>query len=362
MMKRQCLCLLATIMLAPLFAISPAAARPMSRLFFLHHSTGQNLINQGGVRAWLADYNAHNGGDFTLWDHDYNSIGLRKGNGSYANWIYNIPDDNTDPIGLYKLWTTANAARDSILLNHDVIAFKSCYPASAIATPQLLAQYKTWYLAIRDVLDQYPAKTFVVMSQPPMHRLATDLTQADNARAFANWLKSSAFLQGHPNIVCFDLFNLLAAPNTPGAATRNMLRYEYEISHTNSDSHPNATANAVVGPLFAGALIAAAEANVITAVPTPAPMRPTLSIHPNPFNPATVIAFDLTARTTVKLSLFDLRGHLLRTLLHDEREAGSHQVVWDGRDDRGQDAATGVYLCRLQTADATVTRRLALVR
>jgi hypothetical protein len=158
------------------------------------------------------------------------------------------------------LWTTANAARDSILQNHDVIAFKSCYPASSIPTPEVLAQYKTWYLAIRDVLDQHPEKVFVVMSPPPLHRLATNVTEADNARAFADWLKSPEFLHGHPNVVPFDLFDLLAAPNVPANATRNMLRYEYELSHSSDDSHPNAVANLAVAPSFAEALVAAAGA------------------------------------------------------------------------------------------------------
>jgi hypothetical protein len=227
----------------------------MNKLFFLHHSTGQNLINQGGVREWLASYNAQNGSDFRFWDHDYNYIGLRRADGSNTGWIYNIPNDNTDPIGLYNLWTTANAARDSILQNHEVIAFKSCYPASAISTLQILQQYQTWYLAIRAVFDQHPDKIFVVMSPPPLHWLSTDLTQADNARAFANWLKSAEYLQGHPNIVCYDLFDALAAPDDPGSSTRNMLRYEYEIDHFVINSHPNSAANAVVGPLFAAALV-----------------------------------------------------------------------------------------------------------
>jgi hypothetical protein len=362
MIKRRAIFSIAALAFASFFAVSPASAVPMNKLFFLHHSTGQNLINQGGVREWLEDYNAQNGSNFAFWDHDYNYIGLRRADGSYVGWIYNIPNDNTDPIGLYTLWTTANAARDSILQNHEVIAFKSCYPASAITTTQMLQQYQTWYLAIRDVFDQHPERTFVVMSPPPLHRLATDLTQADNARAFANWLKSAEFLQGHTNIVCFDLFDALAAPDTPDEPTRNMLRYEYEISHITNDSHPNTVANVSVGPLFAAALVAAAELKNITAVPSLSRTRPTLSIHPNPFNPAAVVAFELAAETTVTLSVFDLRGHLVRTLAHDQRKAGAYRERWDGRDDRGQDSPAGVYLCRLQTDDATVVSRMALVR
>ncbi len=361
-MKRPFLFLFAALMVTVAFAVSPSSALPMNKLFFLHHSTGQNLINQGDVRGWLASYNAQNGSDFRFWDHDYNYIGLRRADGSNAGWIYNIPNDNTDPIGLYNLWTTANAARDSILQNHEVIAFKSCYPASAIYTTQILQQYQAWYLAIRDVFDQHPDRTFVVMSPPPLHWLSTDLTQADNARAFANWLKSAEYLQGHQNIVCYDLFDALAAPDDPGSSTRNMLRYEYEIDHFVINSHPNSAANAVVGPLFAAALVAAADLDITTAVPTLSLTRPTLSIHPNPFNPAAEIAFELAADTAVKLNVFNLRGQYVRTLLNNQREAGAYQVRWDGRDDHGQNAPAGVYLCRLQTGDATVTRRMALVR
>jgi hypothetical protein len=353
---------LGALVLGLSLAASPGLAQTRNNLFFLHNSTGRAFIDQGGMRAWLQTYNNQHNTGYVFWDHDYNYIGLRQQDGAFVSWIYNIPDDNTTPIGLHKLWTTANAARDSVLLNHDVIAFKSCYPASAITTPEMLAQYKTWYLAIRNVLDQHPEKIFVVLSTPPLHRLATDLTQADNARAFANWLKSPEFLQGHPNLVTFDLFDVLAAPNVPGNATRNMLRYEYELGHSNTDSHPNAAANLVVGPLLGAALVAAAQGNNASAAPTPALTPLTLTVQPNPFNPAAVITFDLAVAAPVRLSVFDLRGHLVRTLADDQREAGAYRFRWDGRDNQGQDAPAGIYLCRLQAGEAAAVQRMALIR
>jgi hypothetical protein len=361
-MKRLGIVSLLLVILTVVAAPSSVGAQTRDNLFFLHHSTGRNVIDQGALRTWLQNYNSQHGTHYLFWDHDYNYVGLRRNNGSFVSWIYNVPNDNTDPIGLYQLWTTANAARDSILHNHDVIAFKSCYPASAIPTPQVLAQYKTWYRAIRDVLDQHPEKTFVVISPPPLHRLATNLTEADNARAFANWLKSAEFLDGHENIVCFDLFDVLAAPNTPGAPARNMLRYEYELSHSGNDSHPNAAANVVVAPLLGTAMVAASRHVSSTPVPTPGIDQPTLSVQPNPFNPATVVSFDLPADASVRVELFDLRGQRVRDLLTGDRPAGPHQVRWDGRDDLGKDAAAGVYVCRLETDRAVVTRRLVLVR
>jgi hypothetical protein len=85
--------------------------------------------------------------------------------------------------------------------------------------------------------------------------------------------------------------------------------------------------------------------------------------HPNPFNPVTVIPFDLPRPETVTLQVFDLRGRLVRTLLGAEsRQAGSHQAVWNGMDDRGQPAAAGVYLVKMRAGEFQAGRRVSLVK
>jgi len=241
--------------------VGPAADQPsavLTNLFFLHHSTGDGIIVQGHMRRHIADYNTAHGTRFKFWDHGYNSEGLRNPNGRFTGTNYNVPGDNTDPDGLWQLWTSEDAdwvqCRNLILDHHGVIAFKSCFPASAIPDPATLNQRKQWYLAIRGFFDTRPDKVFVVMSTPPLHRLATNPTEAKNARRFARWLKSPTYLSGHPNVFCFDLFNRLAAPDD-GSPTANMLRYEYEGSHSSDDSHPNARANRTVAPAFVQALI-----------------------------------------------------------------------------------------------------------
>ncbi len=69
--------------------------------------------------------------------------------------------------------------------------------------------------------------------------------------------------------------------------------------------------------------------------------------HPNPFNPATTIDYTLPVASTIRLDIYDIRGSLVRRLLHDAQTAGSHQEQWDGRDDRAQVVASGVYFYRL---------------
>ncbi len=340
-----------------------ATAEPLTNLFMLHHSTGRNLIEEGDVRSWIEDYNAANDTAYDFWDHDYNYIGLRNAGGAYLGTNYDIPGDNTNPDGLLNLWTTANGARDQILANHQVIAFKSCYPASNIETDAELEERKQWYLQMRDVFDQYPEKVFVVMSQPPRHRLATNVTEADRARAFADWLKSDTYLDGHDNVVCIDLFNELARPDD-GDETRNMLIYEYERSHYNSDSHPNVLANETVGPWFAEQFVEAAAALDRSTAAGDAPARVSLRLgnHPNPFNPRTTVAFALDAPARIELAVYDLSGARVALLADGVYPAGDHAVSWDGRDARGNPLASGIYLARAVTRGAVQTRRMTLVR
>lgn len=232
-------------------------------VLFIHHSVGDDLVTRGNVRDHVATYNAEHGTAIDFWDHGYNSPGLRNPAGEFTG-SYEIPGDNTDVEGYYNLWTSSEAeyvtCRNQILGAHQVIAFKSCFPNSQIESAAQLAQYKTWYLAIRDFFDTRTDIDFVVMSPPPLHRLSNDPAWATRARNFANWLGSSAYLSGHPNVHYFDLFNLLANPDN-GSATANMLRAAYEGSPDDGDSHPNEAADIAIGPTFANALcdIAAAR-------------------------------------------------------------------------------------------------------
>jgi len=230
-------------------------------LFFLHHSTGRNLISEGDVRQIVSEMDGGQEIQFNNWDHDYDYLGLMDPGGNLLGYSFNTemePDNN--PVDLHRLWTTSNAARDSILNNYQVIAFKPCYPASDIVSDAMLAQYKVWYNEMGEVFDQYPDKVFLIMSQPPRHRLRTSVEEADRARAFANWL-GDEYVTNHSNMMFFDFFDRLARADD-GSSTRNMLRYEYERSHSDGDSHPNPAANMAIAPDFAEALVGAAQVPV----------------------------------------------------------------------------------------------------
>jgi hypothetical protein len=86
------------------------------------------------------------------------------------------------------------------------------------------------------------------------------------------------------------------------------------------------------------------------------------SNYPNPFNPTTTISFDLAERGRTKLSVYNLRGQLVRTLFNGQKESGRHSVVWDGRDNSNRSVSSGVYFYRLETPKHTSTRKMLMVK
>jgi len=84
--------------------------------------------------------------------------------------------------------------------------------------------------------------------------------------------------------------------------------------------------------------------------------------YPNPFNPSTTIQFSLPRPGRVKLTIHNQLGHLVQTLIDEEKPAGSHSASWNGRNDKGQPVSSGVYLFKLQAGDSNQVRKLVLVR
>jgi len=84
--------------------------------------------------------------------------------------------------------------------------------------------------------------------------------------------------------------------------------------------------------------------------------------YPNPLNPTTSIEFDLPEETYVCLSIFDIRGREIRTLVDESRYAGFHTVVWDGKDNYGLYASSGVYFYILQAGDKKFTKKLTFLK
>jgi len=102
--------------------------------------------------------------------------------------------------------------------------------------------------------------------------------------------------------------------------------------------------------------------------PPPPPDVPDLasgvqvSWAPNPFNPRTHVALSLPRAADVSVKLYDLRGALVRTLHRGRLAAGDHTLVWDGSDDRGRAAASGVYFAEVKALDRRSLTKLTMIK
>lgn len=83
---------------------------------------------------------------------------------------------------------------------------------------------------------------------------------------------------------------------------------------------------------------------------------------PNPFNPLTRLDFEIDGPGQVTLRIYDTAGRLVQTLVDETLPSGHHTAMWDGRDARGQAASAGIYLYRLESSGASLTRRMTLLK
>jgi hypothetical protein len=84
--------------------------------------------------------------------------------------------------------------------------------------------------------------------------------------------------------------------------------------------------------------------------------------RPNPFQPPVTIRYALVRGARAEVVVHDVAGRRIRVLADGFSPAGTHEVVWDGRDAEGSPVTTGIYFCRLRVGDTTETRRLVLLR
>lgn len=83
---------------------------------------------------------------------------------------------------------------------------------------------------------------------------------------------------------------------------------------------------------------------------------------PNPYISETTIYYNLTVGCDVRLTIYDMTGRLVRTLVAGHIEAGEHAVVWDGRDEEDRRLAQGIYFCRIQSGNQTEEHKVILMR
>ena len=84
--------------------------------------------------------------------------------------------------------------------------------------------------------------------------------------------------------------------------------------------------------------------------------------YPNPFNPETRIDFSLAAASNVELSVYNIKGQKVKTLVNGHMNEGSHSLVWHGDSDAGKSMSSGVYLYKLQADGKPFVRKMIMMK
>jgi len=87
-----------------------------------------------------------------------------------------------------------------------------------------------------------------------------------------------------------------------------------------------------------------------------------LSNYPNPFNPTTEIRYQIPELSEIVLSIYNIKGQLIKSLVDEMKSAGKYSVIWEGRDDKNRSVPSGIYLYRLSTKDDSKIRKMILLR
>lgn len=145
-----------------------------------------------------------------------------------------------------------------------------------------------------------------------------------------------------------------------GSAGRKSTGASYALNGTLGQSHPVGEISGTASDLYAGFWTRTA---VVTTGSGETPLAFRLSQnYPNPFNPVTTIDYTISEKSIVDLTIYDVAGRRVRTLLGERQLPGGYSIVWDGRNDSGMPVATGVYFYRLSAGRNRSVKKMVILR
>jgi PKD repeat protein len=84
--------------------------------------------------------------------------------------------------------------------------------------------------------------------------------------------------------------------------------------------------------------------------------------YPNPFNPVTILRYDLPENSIVNITIYDMMGREVKTLVNQTQDAGYRSVVWDATNDYGKPVSAGIYLYQIQAGEYIQTKKMVLLK
>ena len=203
-------------------------------MVWLHHSTGDSIL-QGGLLEALKN----------------NAVAFHEINYKQAVVDGYVIGDHTDPpdfpktfnepkhLSVVKSWGLPAGKQ------HDIIMFKSCFPASNIKDDAMLEDYKKWYQSLLPTFKAHPDILFIAMSTPPLTRWETKPDRAARARTWSRWI-TTEYAKDVRNVKVFDLFDALAIRE--GKDNASTLAPQFATAR--GDSHPSREGAQAVTRMF----------------------------------------------------------------------------------------------------------------
>jgi lysophospholipase L1-like esterase len=326
------------------------------------YSGGGHQGIPGSDPAWVADGGHDGHGGLVLDGNDYIDAGQCMSTGAYTKsaWVY---------------WINNAATMNNILSGQNDHAF---WIANHNGGERLTAgHHGAWFTVADPVLFVPQVWTFVAVTYDPavaggtltLYKngasvaTATGVTPTTDTRAYVGAYAGNYIMQGSIDDVRIH--------NRALSADQIQALYTGENVIVAAETGVGDVWQARVTPFSAEAAGPTIASNSVTIIDPPSgvdePVRPTgYALHgnvPNPFNPLTVIAYEMPVAAQVSLRVFDISGRLIATLKEGVSEsAGRHDVTWTGRDHSGRQVAAGIYFYRMEAGSFAQTRRMVLVK
>ncbi len=251
---------------------------------------------------------------------------------SFDQYGVSFPQVETNQT-IYKLWTNGSPASEYFLVeNRQQVGYDAFLPSSGMLI---------WHIdddRTNNDSEWYPGYT-------SFGHYKVALEQADGLWDLEKNIDSGDSGDPYPGSTANTDFSGVSTPNSDaysGAPT--------QVSVSNiSNSMATMTADVIIG----------SPQNVADEDGDLLPERVRLLGNvPNPFNPETIINFEVTAETAIKLEIFSLTGQQIRTLADQSLPAGLYRLAWDGKDSMKRDVSSGVYFYRLSYPGRTTTQKM----
>ncbi|MCK4652926.1 MAG: T9SS type A sorting domain-containing protein [Candidatus Cloacimonetes bacterium] len=264
---------------------------------------------------------------------DYNDVHLE--------WEQPIPSDESRDLLGYKVY------RDDEVIYETMNPDDLFYDDLALAE----ADYTYYVTAVYDVGESLPSNVVtieVILSAPQNPQAVTqqqDILVTWNApavRALSYYRVYRDLVQIADNIIETSYLD----ENMPAGT------YTYNITAVYDGGYES-----VMSP---DAII---EHNPVDANGVLIPLKTELfGNYPNPFNPETTINFSLKSDSKVVLEIFGIKGQKVKTLVNDRLNAGTHQVVWSGKDENGKSVTSGIYFYRITAGNYSETKKCVILK